>query len=87
MSRVCEEICVTVTETVSDALGEPVDALPPLSESVDTDGLDALVTSERAHDVAVTFSYAGMAVLVRADATVYVRPQRDPVAGAPDRRV
>jgi hypothetical protein len=87
MSGVCEEICVTVTETVSDALGEPVDALPPLSDAVDTDGLDALVTGDRSHDVAVTFSYAGLAVLVRSDATVYVSPRRSPGEGQPHRPV
>jgi len=76
MSGVCEEICVTVSETVSDVLGEPVDALPPLSEAIDTDGLDGVVTDDEAHDVTVTFSYAGTFVLVRSDATVYVCPQR-----------
>ncbi|GAA0534716.1 HalOD1 output domain-containing protein [Halorubrum ejinorense] len=84
MSSVHKEICVTVSETVSDALGEPVDALPPLSEAIDTDGLDAVVTEDRSHDVTIAFSYAGMSVFVCADSTVYVRPQRTPGERSPD---
>lgn len=87
MSGVHEEICVSVTETVSDALGEPVEGLPPLSDAIDTDGLDAVVTDDRSHDVTVTFSYAGMSVFVRADSTVYVRPQRAPNGEPPDTHV
>jgi hypothetical protein len=87
MSGVCDEICVTVSETVSDALGEPVDALPPLSDAIDTDGLDAVVTGDGARDVTITFSYAGLFVFVRADSTVYVRPQRGTAAGSSDTRV
>ncbi|SFR49447.1 MULTISPECIES: HalOD1 output domain-containing protein [Halorubrum] len=85
MSSAHEEICVTVSETVSEARDEPVDALPPLSDAIDTDGLDAIVTGDSSHDVTVAFSYAGMAVFVYADSTVYVRPERpreDSVPGA-----
>lgn len=84
MSGVHKEICVTVSETVSDALGEPVDALPPLADAVDTDGLDAVVTDDGSQDVTITFSYAGMSVFVRSDSTVYVRPQRPPGGDPPD---
>ncbi|SMO53757.1 HalOD1 output domain-containing protein [Halorubrum cibi] len=76
MGRVDKDICVTVSETVSDALDEPVDALPPLFDAIDTDGLASMVTNDRSHDVTVTFSYAGMRVLVRSDSTVYVDPLR-----------
>jgi hypothetical protein len=82
MASVHEDVCVTVSETVSNALGEPVDALPPLSEAIDTDGLDAVVTNDRAQDVTITFSYAGLSVLVRSDSTVYVRPRRAPGRGS-----
>lgn len=78
MSGVHKDISVTVSETVSDALGEPVNALPPLSDAVDTDGLDAVVTDDQSQDVTITFSYAGMSVFVRSDSTVYVRPQEPP---------
>ncbi|TKX53360.1 hypothetical protein EXE44_17410, partial [Halorubrum sp. SS7] len=57
----------------------------PLSDAIDTDGLDAIVTGDSSHDVTVAFSYAGMAVFVYADSTVYVRPERpreDSVPGA-----
>lgn len=84
MSNAHEEICVTVSETVSEARGEPVDALPPLSDAIDTDGLDAMVTGDPSHDVAIAFSYAGMAVFVYADSTVYVRPERPREDGVPD---
>jgi hypothetical protein len=84
MGGVHKDICVTVSETVSDALGEPVDALPPLSDAIHTDGLDAVVTNDRSHDVTVTFSYAGMRVLVHSDSTVYVCPLRASRTDSPD---
>ena len=87
MSSVHKEICVTVSETVSDALDEPVDALPPLSDAIDTDGLDAVVTENPAHDVTIAFSYAGMTVFVYADSTVFVRPERPHEDSPPDAHV
>lgn len=87
MGSVHKDVCVTVSETVSDVLDEPVDALPPLSDAIDTDGLDAVVTDDRSHDVTITFSYAGLSVFVRSDATVYVRPKRAPTEYSPDARV
>lgn len=75
-----EEICVAVTETVSDALETPIEDLPPLSKAVDVDALDTLVTSTdagSASDVVVTFTYSGLDVLVHSEAVVYVRPIRD----------
>lgn len=82
-----KDICVTVSETVSEARGESVEALPPLSEAIDTDGLDATVTNERSHDVTVIFSYAGMRVLVHSDSTVYVRPLRTAIADSEEKHV
>ncbi|WP_049911075.1 HalOD1 output domain-containing protein [Halorubrum coriense] len=87
MSGARKEICVTVSETVSDALGEPVDALPPLSDAIDTDGLDAVMTGDSSHDVTVAFSYAGMTVFVYDDSTVYVCPERIHEDGPTDARV
>ncbi|WP_160298111.1 MULTISPECIES: HalOD1 output domain-containing protein [Halorubrum] len=69
-----EEPLVSITEAVSDALNTPMEKLPPLSQSIDLDGLVEIVTENRSHDVTVTFSYAGHRVLVHSDDTVYVRP-------------
>ena len=69
-----EEPLVSITEAVSDALNTPMEQLPPLSQSIDLDGLVEIVTENRSHDVTVTFSYAGHRVLVHSDGTVYVRP-------------
>lgn len=87
MGVVHEDICVTVSETVSDALGEPVDALPPLSDAIDTDGLSAMVTDDQSHDVTVMFSYAGMRIVVCPDSTVYVHPLRASRTDSPDKYV
>ncbi|MDV7348427.1 HalOD1 output domain-containing protein [Halorubrum distributum] len=69
-----EEPLLTIAETVSDALNTPVEELPPLSHSIDLDGLEAIVTENRSHNVTVTFPYAGHRVLVHSDSTVYVSP-------------
>lgn len=69
-----EEIFVTISETVADVLDTPIEELPPLSQSINPDGLDALVTSDQSHDVTVIFLYAGLQVSVHSDHTVYVRP-------------
>ncbi|VTT88149.1 hypothetical protein DM2_1483 [Halorubrum sp. DM2] len=76
-----------MSETVSDALDEPVDALPPLSDAIDTDGLDAVMADDGDQDVTITFSYAEMFVCVRSDSTVYVRPQRSFEERSPDTRI
>ena len=69
-----DEITLSITEAVSDALGAPVEELPPLSRSIDLDGLETLVSDERARDVTVTFSYAGLQVVVHSADVVYVHP-------------
>ena len=74
MKEPLEEPLVTIAKVVSDALNTPMEALPPLSQSIDLEGLDAVVTNDRSHDVTVTFSYAGHRVLVHSNNTVYVRP-------------
>lgn len=65
---------MTIAEAVSDALNTPMEELPPLSHSIDLEGLDAIITNDRSNDVTVTFSYAGHRVLVHSDNLVYVRP-------------
>lgn len=79
MARSSEEICVTVTETVSQALETPIEDLPPLSNAIDVDALDSLVTlaeEETSQRVMVTFTYSGLEVLVHSGELVYVRPAR-----------
>lgn len=77
MSEAPEELLLVIAETVSDALNTPVEELPPLSQSIDLEGLEAVVTDDRAHDVTVTFTYAGHRVLVHSDNLVYVRPNQN----------
>ncbi|WP_164471105.1 HalOD1 output domain-containing protein [Halorubrum sp. CSM-61] len=74
MSESSEELLLSIAETVSDALSTPIEELPPLSQSVDLEGLEAIVTDDRARDVTVTFPYAGHRVIVHSDSLVYVRP-------------
>lgn len=87
MGKVQKEVSVLITETVSEALGEPMEALPPLSNAIDLDGLDAIVTDDPSHDVTITFSYADMRVLIHSGSTIYVRPIRDGRENLPDARV
>lgn len=63
-----------ITEAVSEAVDTPVETLPPLSDAIDLEGLETLMTDNPAHDVTVIFAYAGLRVLVHSDRTVYVRP-------------
>lgn len=74
MTQSPDEITTPISEAVSAVLETPVERLPPLSDAIDVDGLEALVTDDSAHDVTVTFAYAGLRVLVHANRTVYVRP-------------
>ncbi|MDZ5811736.1 HalOD1 output domain-containing protein [Halorubrum sp. AD140] len=83
MTGSSEEPLVTIAEAVSEELNTPIEELPPLSRSIDLEGLAAIVTEDRSHDVTVTFSYAAHRILVHSDNTVYVRPIQN---GDPDRR-
>ncbi len=74
MGESSQEIFMAVFESVSDALDTPIEELPPLSQSIDPDGLDALITRDQSYDVTVIFSYAGLQVIVHSDHTVDVRP-------------
>lgn len=75
------EITMPIAEAVSEVLETRAETLPPLSESIDVDGLEALMTDNPAHDVTVTFAYAGLRVLVHSDRTVYVRPLQNAHTG------
>jgi|AntRauTorcE11898_2_1112593.scaffolds.fasta_scaffold04656_2 hypothetical protein len=66
-----------VTKVVSDALETPMEELPPLSHAVDLDALDELVSSNaspRLSGVTVTFTYAGLNVVVLSCGTIYATP-------------
>ena len=54
-----------------------MEELPPLSQSIDLDGLVEIVTENRSHDVTVTFSYASHRVFVHSDNAVSICPIRD----------
>lgn len=74
MEEAQKEASVLVCETVAELLQEPMETLPPLSNAIDLDGLNAIVTDDPSQDVTITFSYAGMRVFVHSGSTVYVRP-------------
>lgn len=81
MQQPRNELVVAVTEAVSDALGVPVEEVPPLAESIDPEKLDVVVTDESSRDVLLAFSHAGLRVFVHSTNTVYVRPVRDEPVG------
>lgn len=74
MGKPQAEICMPITEAAADVLQTPIEELPPLSSSVDIDGLDAIVSNNPDHEVMIAFSYAGLRVHVHSDDFVYVHP-------------
>lgn len=76
MGQAPEEVTVPIIETASDALETPVEDLPPLSESVQLDSLDSVV-ADPSQDVTVTFTYAGLRVIVHSGGTVYAAPDHE----------
>ena len=84
MEKPQAEICLPLAEAAADALQTPIEELPPLSRSVDVDGLDAIVSNNPSHDVTITFSYAGLRVHVHSDEFVYVHPLRDEQQDRPE---
>lgn len=74
---------VRAVEEVADAVGRLVEGLPSLSQSINPDALNALITGNRSHDVTVTFAYAGARVLVHSDGTIYVRPLENSTTAPP----
>ena len=74
MQQVTDETTLTVVKTVSDVLGVAHDELPPLSNSIDLDALDAAVTDDPAANVVVKFTYAGLRVTVSSRETASARP-------------
>lgn len=77
MGTPSNEIILRVSEAVSEALGTPIDELPPLSDVIDPDGLDAIVsTTEDPASRAVTlrFEYAGLEIFIHSEDIIYVQP-------------
>jgi hypothetical protein len=77
MERNSDEVTVVVSELAADALGIPLEELPPLSDAIDIDALESIVSppsATRPSDVTVTFSYSGLDVFVCSGNVVYVRP-------------
>lgn len=84
MDQPPSEIIPRVTTEVALAAGTPITELPPVTEAINPDGLESLVTDEKSHDVRITFTYAGHRVNVHADNTVYVRGIHDPTSDPGD---
>ena len=59
-----------IVESIAEAEGVDAVDLPPLGETLDTDALETLVSSER--DVTITFEYAGYWVGVDSRGTVTI---------------
>lgn len=77
MGTASDEIMVTVSETVADALETPIKELPPLRNAINPDALGAIVSSKthaQPPDVTVTFEYAGLEVFVHSGGMVYAQP-------------
>ena len=78
MSKPPEELILIISETVADSLGRPIEALPPLSDTIDSARLALLLsTANGSSDVRVSFQYAGHRVHVLSGHTVYVQPLSD----------
>lgn len=67
------EITVPLAETVFGSLETPASELPPLSDAIDLDALEALVPADGPPDVTVAFSYEGLRVFVHSGRVVCVR--------------
>lgn len=66
---------ITVAEALAEAEGVEVTKLPPLFASIDTDALNALLSS--AHDVRVSLTHLGYEVVVSGAGEVEVRHNED----------
>lgn len=66
-----------ISDAVANSLETPVEELPPLSETVDLEALEALLSStanDPSSAVTITFQYAGLHVHVHSGKLVYVEP-------------
>lgn len=67
-----ESPSVAVVSAVATSTGRPTTSLEPLSRTIDTDALNALVAHADSRAVSVTFDYAGTTVTVDATGRVVV---------------
>lgn len=79
-----DELCLTVVNAVADAKGiDPMDLEESLHDVIDPDALEDLFepryTGAPRQDVRVSFSMAGLSVVVNADRRVVVSPQPLPI--------
>lgn len=74
MEQCSNELTMGIAETVSRALDKPIEELPPLSESISLDGVDAVVSHSSSDDVQITFTYAGLRVFIDSGQTIYAEP-------------
>lgn len=92
MERSRDHIGVTIARMAAAHHGVPADTLPPISESVDPDALEAMIDPGRTaqqSDLHLSFTYASLQVQLRSDETVIVgarRDERDDSDGVPTRR-
>lgn len=74
-------LSISIVRSVAAHSNTPVEELPPLTDTIDPDALDALVDSMATGSVA--FPYAAHVVTVAADGTVDVRPVAERTDNAP----
>jgi len=72
------DLSTTVVSAVSDAVDVPPLELPPLSDAIDADALNALFRREIGGTPdSISFTYVGCRVTVRGDGTVTVADAAD----------
>jgi len=72
------DVSVRVVELISDVLGRPETELTPLTDSVDPDALDDLLSDvDREQEVEVTFRYSGVVVSADNDGRIIVYHPRE----------
>jgi len=76
MGEHSNDIIMSIAETVSSTLERPIEDLPPLSEYINPEAIQTLISDDASENVTITFQYAGLRVLVRSGHTVYIRPLR-----------
>lgn len=77
MDQSPDHIGVKIAEMAASHHGVPVDMMPPISETIDPDALEAMVNPGRADpapDLFLSFTYASLQVQLRSDEAIYVTP-------------
>ena len=74
MPDVADETILAVAETVSRELEIPVTEVPSLTRSIDIEALTSLVANDPTGNLTVSFTHAGLQVIVHSNDSVIVRP-------------